>query len=205
MFPINNAQHDEYTPNEDNNNCYRQITIQISSRNKNIRWHESHLRLGSNHNSNCNNVSISTCDTDNDTMIDASFDNGSGEHIAYQYPNGITCNIMYSPMHEHYTHISTIKYKFNSTININNGMIIFNIIYSKRERVMLNGINIKNGTTYIHHELLRNEYDTNIMRIGTLHYDLYVVTSMQQDGIGLLERIRISTYQLIMKGKPLCI
>ena len=75
------------------------------------------------------------------------FNDGNGEHMdqqsVYKYPNDTSCHIMYSSMHEHYTHIiSTSKYKFNSIININNGMIIFGSIYSRRKRVMLNGIDI---------------------------------------------------------------
>ena len=101
---------------------------------------ETNLRIGWDHNSNCDNVSILV-------RVIQMFNDGNGEHMdqqsVYKYPNDTSCHIMYSSMHEHYTHIiSTSKYKFNSIININNGMIIFGSIYSRRERVMLNGIDI---------------------------------------------------------------
>ena len=103
---------------------------------------ETNLRIGWDHNSNCDNVSILV-------RVIQMFNDGNGEHMdqqsVYKYPNDTSCHIMYSSMHEHYTHIiSTSKYKFNSIININNGMIIFGSIYSRRERLMLIDSEINN-------------------------------------------------------------
>ena len=42
--------------------------------------------------------------------------------------------------HPKYTHISTIKYSIDSSVNINDGEIMFGIIYPRREGRMLNGI-----------------------------------------------------------------
>ena len=143
IFAINNTQHIVYTTSEDNKNCQRQIIIiQRKSRNENIKWQETHHHIeSSNHDPYCNNDNM--YDGSNSTMVDASFDNGNGEHIAYDQ-NGISCHIIHPSMHEHYTHISTIKYNFNPIINIDNGMIIRGSIYSRRERLMLNGIDVSN-------------------------------------------------------------
>ena len=142
IFAINNAQHIEYTTNEDNNSCHRQITIQSNSRNKNIKWQESHLPIGSNHNSYCNEGNISTYKGSDSTILERSIANGNGEHIAHEYPNNVSYHIK---RHEDYAHTSLITYNINpiSIINDNNnGMIIFDGVYSRRERIMLNVIGI---------------------------------------------------------------
>ena len=142
IFAINNAQYTECTTNENNNNCQRRITIQRHSRNKNFKWQESHHRIGSSHNSYCNEGIISTYEGSNITIFERSIANGNGEHIAREYPNNISYHIK---RYEDNAHTSLITYNNNpiSIINDNNnGMIMFVGVYSRRERIMLNGIDI---------------------------------------------------------------